>query len=553
MKNIKYLFSLLCLALVAFACNDNYDRTAGGPFKEGAPVLSIGQGSIQLQPANENGTDTFLMRINWSQPRFTYESGLPVEVTNLTYTIQMDLADNSFAHPVTIATTGNLFTDIFSNQLSQWVTGLLGVEALENNQLVQIRVQVTYQQNGVEQEPIYSNVANLEVQPIPKEPEPESVTIRWKQTEGNWSAFAVYAWGAKEVFGGWPGKVVEPDANGWYSVDVPGYTPLNLILNNNNGGAQFDFLSATEDNPLKSGDYYVNTTKGTFEKAAVTIRWKQVEGDWNAFAVYAWGDSEIFGGWPGKVVEPDGDGWYSIDVPSAGTFNLILNNNNGGKQFDFVNSTTANPMQAGLYAVNTVNNTFKKIEELTIRWKQTVGDWDAFAVYSWGGSPNVEAFGGWPGTVVKADDNGWYSIAVPAVRPMHMILNNNGGGKQFDFLVDPFESASYEINTTTGSWTEDEGITIRWKYIGSDWTSFAIYAWGGTPTGETFGSWPGTKVTPDANGWCSVTVPSGQTVGNVIFNNTSGGAGNQFNVNMDITSSVCFEITSSSFTVVDCQ
>jgi hypothetical protein len=253
------------------------------------------------------------------------------------------------------------------------------------------------------------------------------------------------------------------------------------------------------------------------------------------------------------VVEPDGDGWYSVDVPSSGAFNLILNNNNGGKQFDFVKSTAESPMESGLFAVNTVDNTFKKIEELTIRWKQAEGDWDAFAVYSWGGSPNVEAFGGWPGTVVEANESGWYSIKVPAVRPMHIILNNNNGGKQMDFLVDPFESAGYNINTTDGTWTTIEPITIRWKYVGSDWTSFAIYAWGGSPTAETFGGWPGTTVAPDANGWCSVMVPGGQTVGNVIFNNTTGGDGNQFDLGMEITSSACFEITSGSATVVDCQ
>lgn len=128
-------------------------------------------------------------------------------------------------------------------------------------------------------------------------------------------------------------------------------------------------------------------------------------------------------------------------------------------------------------------------------------------------------------------------------------------GDQFDFLSNPSVSACYEFNTTNGSWTEVDcpPITIKWKYVGSDWTSFSIYAWGGSPTGETFGSWPGTMATPDAEGWCSVVVPSGQTVGNVIFNNGSGGDGNQFDVNMQITDDVCFEITSSSYTVVNCN
>ena len=548
MKNIRYIFSLLCLALITFACED-YDRTAGGPISEKIPVLSIGQSSVRLLAVDEAATDPFLIRINWSQPRFTFESGLPATVTDLNYMVEMDLSDNLFANPVIIATTEGLFTDIFSNQLSQWITGLLGVEELEESQLVEIRVKAMYKESGVEQTPLYSNVVNLEILPVAKDPEPESVTIRWKQTEGNWSTFAVYAWGAKEVFGGWPGLVVEPDADGWYTVEVPGYNPLNLILNNNGAGEQFDFISSTEESPLESGDYYVNTINGTFEKAAVTVQWIQVEGDWDAFAVYAWGDAEIYGGWPGLVVEPNDNGVYSVEVPSVGSFNLILNNNGGGEQFDFVKSTAENPMEGGLYAINTTNGTFVKIEEITLRWKQTEGDWDAFAVYSWGGSPNIEAFGGWPGTVAESD-GGWYSITVPPVRPMHMILNNNGGGKQLDFLVNPFESASYEINSTDGTWAKTQEITIRWKQVEGDWGAFAVYAWGGFPAFDTFGGWPGATVTPDADGWCSVTVPAGQTVGNVIFNNAGGGS--QFDVNMEITSSVCFEITSDSYTVVSC-
>ena len=543
MKNIRIIISFISIALIFFACDDKLERSAEGPFSEKTPMLNIGNSSVQLVAVDDGAADPFLIRINWSKPRFTYESGLPVEVTDVEYTVELDLADNLFAKLIVVTKTENLYADLYSQQLSNWVAGLLGIEELEESQLVDIRVKVEYKEKGVAQTPLYSNVANLEILPIVLEPEPDPVTIRWQQIEGDWDAFAVYAWGAKEVFGSWPGLLVEPDEDGWYTVEFPGYVPLNLILNNNDGGAKFDFLVSDEENPLESGNYYVNTTDGTFEKAAVTIQWKQVEGDWDAFAVYAWGDAEIFGGWPGLVVEPV-DGWYSVSVPSAGTFNLILNNNNGGKQFDFVSSSEDNPMENSLYAVNTDDNSFVKIEEITLRWKQVEGDWDAFAVYVWGIS---EIYGGWPGQVVEPED-GWYSLTVPPVRPINLILNNNGGGQQFDFLSDPYESACYEV--TGSSFAKTAEITIRWKYVGSEWTEFAIYAWGGFPAFETFGGWPGTTVTPDAEGWCSVTVPAGQTVGNAIFNNNGGGG--QFNVEMEITSDICFEITSDSYTVVDC-
>ena len=192
-------------------------------------------------------------------------------------------------------------------------------------------------------------------------------------------------------------------------------------------------------------------------------------------------------------------------------------------------------------------------DAITLRWKQVSGDWAEFAIYAWG---DGELFGSWPGQPVIPDANGWYSIDLPSTGTYNLILNNNGGGHQFDFLTTPIESSSYEVHTQDGNNTssfERVDIVIRWKYVGSDWTEFGVYAWGGSPVGETFGAWPGKIVTPDGEGWCKVVVLAGQQVGNVIFNNTTGGDGNQFDVDMEITSSVCFEITSDSYTVVNCE
>lgn len=194
------------------------------------------------------------------------------------------------------------------------------------------------------------------------------------------------------------------------------------------------------------------------------------------------------------------------------------------------------------------------LEELTIRFKQTAGDWEAFAVYAYGDS---EVYGGWPGLMLEEGADGWYSFVVPTNRPINLIINNNGGGSQFDFLNDPTSGGCYEFDTSISTFTAVDcpelPITIRWKYVGSEWTNTAIYAWGGEPEGDTFGGWPGAVGTPDEDGWCSVTVPAGQTVGNVIFNNGVGGEGGQFDLGVSVTENSCFEITSDSFTAVECQ
>ncbi len=76
-----------------------------------------------------------------------------------------------------------------------------------------------------------------------------------------------------------------------------------------------------------------------WEPIEVTIGFKPVSGDWGTYAVYAWGEEEVYGAWPGTTLEPNQDGWYSFVVPTSRPVNLILNNKDG-KQFDFLKDPT---------------------------------------------------------------------------------------------------------------------------------------------------------------------------------------------------------------------
>ncbi|MEL7589259.1 MAG: starch-binding protein [Prolixibacteraceae bacterium] len=361
MRNINYLFGLFFIAAILFACEDTYERVPEGDTVSTNPVLNALFENEFILEAPEGGDDgQFLFRLSWSRPRISYENGLPVNVENLTYTLEAGILSQNFETKLAVDSTEELFLDIYAAKLYQIVESLAGGD-FEEAQNVELRITATYDGSP---DTLISNTIPVVVSKI----------ATWEPTE-------------------------------------------------------------------------------------VTIRFRQTVGDWSAFAVYAWGESEVYGGWPGQVLTPNAEGWYSFTVP--------------------------------------VN------------------------------------------------------------RPVNLIMNNNGGGKQFDFMSDPTESACYEFDTSNSTFTAVDcpslPLTIRWKYTGTTWTSFGIYAWGGSPATETFGGWPGQVVTPDAQGWCSVSVPAGQAVGNVIFNNGTGGDGGQFDVAMAISEDVCFEITSNSFTVVDCN
>jgi len=178
------------------------------------------------------------------------------------------------------------------------------------------------------------------------------------------AALALYAWGDAEAFGSWPG--MEPTGTWQYEgttfvyfdlgADATDLT-LNFILNNNNGGSQlenFDILKGQVVNHhffFKATDESIETVEvdvdgggpvypemdgfGLFVDAADSPIYSA------ALALYAWGDAEAFGSWPGMA--PTGTWeyqgvtytYFDLGADATGlTLNFILNNNNGGSQLE---------------------------------------------------------------------------------------------------------------------------------------------------------------------------------------------------------------------------
>lgn len=176
----------------------------------------------------------------------------------------------------------------------------------------------------------------------PEEPttDPVEYTIFIDDQTG-WDATTLYAWGDVEMFGGWPGATATNVTIGGKAFKA--YTmlgsgeALNLIFNNNDGGTQLADFPITADR-----DYYLQVTAtGVTEiEAPATCRiYADDQTGWDAIALYTWGDSEAFGGWPG--VAPvgsetiDGVTYKYFEMPAdGGGYNLIFNNNNGGSQVE---------------------------------------------------------------------------------------------------------------------------------------------------------------------------------------------------------------------------
>ena len=170
----------------------------------------------------------------------------------------------------------------------------------------------------------------------PSEPEtpaePQDYVIYVENTTG-WANIFLYAWGDKEAFGGWPGaapdgeKTIGSTTYTYWNIQGLGESE-NLIFNNNDGVQLADF-NITFDHD----SYLVASPSGVTEKELPTIYVEDQTG-WASIYLYAWGDAEIFGGWPGAAPtgskEVEGVTYKYWKTPYAGaSVNLILNNNAG--------------------------------------------------------------------------------------------------------------------------------------------------------------------------------------------------------------------------------
>lgn len=177
------------------------------------------------------------------------------------------------------------------------------------------------------------------------DPEPQDYKIYVQNLTG-WSDFYVYAWGDKELFGGWPGatssETVEIGGMSFLVFNVSGAGETENLIFHDNNGTQYDALAITLDK-----DWYIvaNPDGAAAIEEPVSEFKIYIEDNtgWANFYVYAWGDKEVFGGWPGVSPDAtetvDGVTYKVITVEGYGETENLIFNNNDGTQYDAMSIT----------------------------------------------------------------------------------------------------------------------------------------------------------------------------------------------------------------------
>lgn len=185
-----------------------------------------------------------------------------------------------------------------------------------------------------------------------EKPEPQhDGFVVYVDNQTGWDALTLYAWGDAEAFGGWPGMQPtgqwEKDGVLWTYFDMGEANSglaENLIFNNGGNGSQLADFSFTIDH-----DIYLRITPNGVEEVSAPTKIQHDgytlfvlnESSQTDLTLYAWGDAEAFGGWPGMQSTGkqtiNGHEYVYFDMGETNTglnLNLIPNNNNGGVQWE---------------------------------------------------------------------------------------------------------------------------------------------------------------------------------------------------------------------------
>lgn len=237
--------------------------------------------------------------------------------------------------------------------------------------------------------------------------------------------------------------------------------------------------------------------------------------DWgDDVALYSWGDSEIFGGWPGATPSETVTlndvkyNLFTIDGHDGEVIHPIFNNNNNGQQIDLPMLTleeenyyfATNGIMVNQYA-DPADPDIDFGEVTTFVYAIDNTGWDNLYVYAWSdGQPEV--FGGWPGTKleeeVEIDGQKYKKAPFPGNGTIeYNLIFNNGDADQYDGPSIPsgqnvylsLDASSFEILPTPAAKLYNIYIEDH-----TNWDALYLYAYvGASPS--IFGAWPGKEVT----------------------------------------------------------
>lgn len=129
MTVIKNLFIILFFLFFVTGCERTDDVDRGDVVATAPKFNTLPQQSWKLIKP-EGDADAFVFRLSWSKAKFAYENGDFLYVPEIKYIVEMDLAENNFSDPLTVAETTELYHDFSTKALKDFTDKIFGEESV---------------------------------------------------------------------------------------------------------------------------------------------------------------------------------------------------------------------------------------------------------------------------------------------------------------------------------------------------------------------------------------------------------------------------------------
>ena len=350
-----------------------------------------------------------------------------------------------------------------------------------------------------------------------------------------WEQIALYAWydGKNDVdlLGGWPGtmmissEIVEGTEYKVLEIDVNKF-PCNIIVNDNNNGAQLDLCEAR----VARNYYYVVTEEAVTEAPAPKCHlYVNNQTGWEATALYAWyngkTNADLLGDWPGiqamGTVEKDGVTYLDFQV-DATVFpaNFIFNNNGGGTQLGDLYLEAGDYYLVATDVLAEEDAVPEPVGTRTIYLDATwwMNQYPIFAAHVWNKGDEDAAdyfFTLVEGNIYKADIRDDASAIIfyrKDPNATDVTVKVDAGTWNTAQTDIPEDKDMFVINSWNDPWGEWQVYTPKDVIVKvkkpAGWAGLSIWAWDSKDATwmAQFTAWPGVACSPIGNDWYQFTV-----------------------------------------------
>lgn len=147
--------------------------------------------------------------------------------------------------------------------------------------------------------------------------------------------------------------------------------------------------------------------------------------------------------------------------------------------------------------------------------------WDSVNLWAWSVGDDKDAFDEWPGALMTADGDGWYTATVPEWVDAVVVSGNDGTVQTEDikYISREVWITVYEDLSNWHQYDEKPQYTTATVSVPSDWGTPHCWAWSEADKKDVFAAWPGQAMIQNGD-YYTIELPA--WVDSIVISNSDG-------------------------------